>query len=39
MNGTTDYLELYAYITGTTPGVEGGSGTTSYFQASLARSA
>ena len=37
MNGTTDYLELYAYIAGTSPGIEGASPTTSYFQAFLAR--
>jgi hypothetical protein len=39
MNGTTDYIELYAFITGTSPGAEGGSNTTSYFQASMVRSA
>jgi hypothetical protein len=39
MNGTTDYLEEYVYIAGTTPGIEAASDTSSYFQAFLARSA
>lgn len=38
LNGTTDYIELYAFITGT-PSVASGTGTGSYFQAFLARSA
>ena len=38
MNGTTDYLELYALQTGTTPSVAGTQGL-SYFQAFLVRSA
>ena len=38
MNGTTDYIELYAYILGTTPSVESGA-IFNYFQASMVRSA
>jgi hypothetical protein len=38
MNGTTDYLELYALQTGTSPTVAGTQGL-SYFQAFLVRSA
>lgn len=38
LNGSTDYIELYAYITGT-PSVGSGTGTGSYFQAFLVRSA
>lgn len=38
MNGTTDYLELYAFVVGTSPQYEGGAATT-YFQGFLARSA
>jgi hypothetical protein len=38
MNGTTDYLELYALQTGTSPSVAGTQGL-SYFQAFLVRSA
>ena len=40
MNGSTDYLEMYGYATsGTTVQFLGGAGTTTYFQAFLARSA
>ena len=38
MNGTTDYLELYALQTGTSPSVAGSQGL-SYFQACLVRGA
>lgn len=38
MNGSTDYLELYAFIAGTTPGIFAGSPYT-YFNGSLVRSA
>jgi hypothetical protein len=38
MNGTTDYLELYALQTGTSPTVAGSQGLT-YFQACLLRGA
>lgn len=38
MNGSSDYLEFYGYLTGTTPATVGGS-TSTYFQAFLARSA
>jgi hypothetical protein len=38
MNGSTDYLELYGYITGTSPYFDYGDNYT-YFQASLIRSA
>lgn len=38
MNGTTDYLEIYGYIAGTSPAFEGGQGY-AYFQGFLARSA
>ena len=38
LNGTTDYVELYAFINGTTPAIQNGS-TLTYFQGSLIRSA
>ena len=38
LNGTTDYVELYAYAAATSPQYEGGQQTT-YFQGFLARSA
>jgi hypothetical protein len=38
MNGTTDYLEIYALQTGTTPNILGSQSTT-YFQACLVRGA
>ena len=38
MNGSSDYLEFYGYLTGTTPAMLGGS-TATYFQASMVRSA
>lgn len=38
MNGTTDYIELYGYITGTSTAFGSGSSVT-YFQAFLARAA
>lgn len=38
MNGTTDYLEFYAFVTATTPLVEYGQSIT-YFNGSLVRSA
>jgi hypothetical protein len=38
LNGTTDYLELYAYITATTPIIYGAS-TATYFTGALVRSA
>ena len=38
MNGTTDYLEGYAYLVGTTPDIAGNQAYT-YFQASMVRSA
>jgi hypothetical protein len=38
MNGTTDYLEGFAYLVGTTPSVAANQ-SYSYFQASMARSA
>jgi len=38
MNGTTDYLEIYALQTGTTPNILGTQSTT-YFQACLVRGA
>jgi hypothetical protein len=38
MNGTTDYVELYAYAAATSPQFEGGQ-QTAYFQGFLARSA
>jgi hypothetical protein len=38
MNGSTDYLEFYGYLTGVTPATVGGS-TWTYFQASMVRSA
>ncbi len=31
MNGTTDYVELYAYITATTPTIDGGSLTSGFY--------
>ena len=37
-NGTTDYLELYGYIAGTSPAFQGAS-TDTYFQGFLARGA
>jgi hypothetical protein len=42
MNGTTDYLEIYVYIVGTSPQVESGLGATGYnawFNGSLVRGA
>ena len=38
MNGSADYIEIYGYITGTSP-VINGSSTVSYFQGALIRSA
>jgi len=38
LNGSTDYIEIYVYIVGTTPTVSNGSPYT-YFQASMIRSA
>ena len=38
MNGSTDYLEFYGYLTGTTPSVHGGSVYT-FFSAAMIRSA
>jgi hypothetical protein len=38
MNGTTDYIEFYAYITGTSPIIESGQ-KLAWFQASMVRSA
>ena len=38
MNGSTDYLEFYGYLTGTTPSVAGGSLHT-FFSAAMIRSA
>ena len=38
LNGTTDYIELYAFVTGT-PSVGSGTGQGSYFQAVLVRGA
>ena len=38
LNGSTDYIEVYGYITGTSPAFGGGSGIT-YFQASMVRGA
>jgi hypothetical protein len=39
LNGSTDYIELYGYITGTSPTIVGGSTNNSYFQASMVRAA
>lgn len=39
MNGTTDYIELYAYIYATTPLITGINTSATYFQAFLARTA
>lgn len=36
LNGSTDYIEMYAYIVAATPSV-GGGGALSYFQTALAR--
>ena len=38
LNGTTDYLEIYGYISGVSPFIEAGLSST-YFQASMVRSA
>jgi hypothetical protein len=38
-NGTTDYLEAYVYCNGTAPEVSASSGSISYFQATLVRTA
>jgi hypothetical protein len=38
MNGSTDYLEFYGYLTGATPATVGGSAWT-YFQAAMVRAA
>ena len=38
LNGSTDYIEMYAYIVAATPSV-GGGGALSYFQAVMVRSA
>ena len=38
LNGSTDYIELYAYITGTSPSIESGA-TNAWFQASMVRGA
>jgi len=39
LNGTTDYIEIYAYLVGTSPAISNASGVYSYFQAYMARSA
>lgn len=39
MNGTTDYLELYAYAEGTSLELQGTTATDNYFQACLVRPA
>jgi len=40
MNGSTDYLELYGYLVGTTPSVLGGNSTpVTWFSAAMIRSA
>lgn len=41
LNGSTDYVEIYAYITGTTPSIFGAAGSPAYtnFSGSLLRSA
>jgi hypothetical protein len=39
LNGSTDYIELYGTVTGTTPLFYGVNIHTTYFQASMARSA
>ena len=39
MNGTTDYLEFYALVIGTSPTIEGGVAIATYFQAAMVRSA
>jgi hypothetical protein len=38
MNGTTDYLEIYTYLTGTTPQIQSGSDTT-FFNGVMVRGA
>jgi hypothetical protein len=38
MNGSSDYLEFYGYLTGTSPATVGGS-TWTYFQAAMVRNA
>lgn len=38
-NGTTDYVELYGYITGTSPGYYGLNANSTWFQGFLARAA
>jgi hypothetical protein len=38
LNGSTDYIEMYAFITGTSPSIEGSSNSC-YFQAAMIRSA
>lgn len=38
LNGTTDYIECYSYLTGTTPSLSGSSSLT-FFQASMVRGA
>jgi len=38
LNGSTDYIELYAYIAGTSPSIEAGA-SVAWFQASMVRSA
>lgn len=39
LNGTTDYVEFYGYIVGTSPTFYAGGGITSFFQGVLVRSA
>ena len=42
MNGSTDTIEIYTYVAGTSPAIESGTGSTgynTYFQAALVRSA
>jgi hypothetical protein len=39
LNGSTDYVELYGYISGTSPLFNGGNTTSSLFQASMVRAA
>jgi hypothetical protein len=39
LNGTTDYIELYGFISGTSPAFSANAGVVGYFQASMVRSA
>ena len=38
-NGTTDYIEIYAYLVGTAPAISQGGGIYTFFQAYMARAA